>query len=102
MSDDRVATKVTVAETGEISFQEYFVARGHAVPVTAVRFEGAEAAQPAPSVADALRTAERVVICPSNPIVSIGPILAVPGIEEAVADRRANVVAVSPIVAGAA
>ena len=107
MSDDRVETKLTVAGAGpgmseEIGFQDYFVRRRHAVPVEAVRFEGAESAGPAPGVLEALATAERVVICPSNPLVSIGPVLAVPGIEEAVAARRRDVVAVSPIVAGAA
>ena len=72
------------------------------MPVAGVRFAGAEAAAPAPGVLDALAAADRVVICPSNPIVSIGPILAVPGVREAVAARRDDVVAVSPIVAGAA
>jgi LPPG:FO 2-phospho-L-lactate transferase len=67
-----------------------------------VRFEGAESARPAPGVLEAIETATTVVVCPSNPIVSIGPILAVPGIEEAIARRRADAVAVSPIVAGAA
>lgn len=101
MTDDRVETRVTVAG-GEIGFQEYFVGRGHAVPVTAVRFAGAEAARPAPGVLEALAEAERIVICPSNPIVSIGPVLAVPGVREAVVRRREDTVAVSPIVAGAA
>lgn len=102
MSDDRVETRVTVEGDGEIGFQEYFVARRHSVPVTAVRFDGASTARPAPGVLEALAQAERVVVCPSNPIVSIGPVLAVPGIEQAVASRRDDVVAVSPIVAGAA
>ena len=102
MSDDRVETRVTVEGEGEIGFQEYFVARRHAVPVTAVRFEGAATARPAPGVLEALAQADRVIVCPSNPIVSIGPLLAVPGIEQAVAARRDDVVAVSPIVAGAA
>jgi len=102
MSDQRVETRVTVAGAGEIGFQEYFVARRHDVPVTAVRFDGSTSARPAPGVLEALAGAERVVICPSNPIVSIGPVLAVPGIEEAVASRRDATVAVSPIVAGAA
>jgi LPPG:FO 2-phospho-L-lactate transferase len=102
MSDDRVETRVTVAGEGEIGFQEYFVQRRHSVPITGVRFVGAEAAKPAPGVLDALAEASRVVFCPSNPIVSIGPILAVPGIREAVAARRDDTVAVSPIVAGAA
>jgi LPPG:FO 2-phospho-L-lactate transferase len=100
-SDDSVQTRVTIAE-GEIGFQEYFVQRQHDVAVTAVRFEGAEAASPAPGVLDAIATSERVVIAPSNPIVSIAPVLAVPGVRAAVEARRASVVAVSPIIAGAA
>lgn len=110
MSDDRVETRVTVAETEsaesassvEIGFQEWFVGRRHAVTVESVRFRGAEAARPAPGVLAAIADADQVLICPSNPIVSIAPILAVPGVGEAVADRRNDVVAVSPIVAGAA
>ena len=75
---------------------------GHDVPVRAVRFAGVESARPGPGVLDALATADRVVICPSNPIVSIGPVLAVPGVADALAARRDDVVAVSPIIAGAA
>ncbi len=67
-----------------------------------MRFDGADAAQPAPGVLAAIADAERVVIAPSNPIVSIEPVLAVPGVRDAVRDRRDDVVAVSPIVAGAA
>src|SRR5205823_834793 len=102
MSDQRVETRVTIAGGGEISFQDYFVAHHHDIAVTAVRFEGARSARPAPGVLEALVSADRVLICPSNPIVSIGPVLAVPGVEEAVAARRETTVAVSPIVAGAA
>jgi LPPG:FO 2-phospho-L-lactate transferase len=101
-TDDRLRTRVTVAGEGEIDFQEYFVHRQHAVPVTGVRFDGAEAAAPAPGVLDAIDAATVVVIAPSNPVVSIGPVLAVPGVEAAVRGRRDAVVAVSPIVAGAA
>jgi LPPG:FO 2-phospho-L-lactate transferase len=102
MSDDRVETRVTVAGEGEIGFQEYFVARRHSVPVEAVRFAGVESAAPAPGVLEALASAARIVVCPSNPIVSIGPVLAVPGVHDALVARRNDVVAVSPIVAGAA
>jgi LPPG:FO 2-phospho-L-lactate transferase len=102
MTDDPVATKLTVPGEGELAFQEYFVAKRHSVPVAGVRIDGAEAARPAPGVLEALHAAEVVVIAPSNPIVSIGPLLAVPGIEAAVVARRPAVVAVSPIVAGAA
>jgi LPPG:FO 2-phospho-L-lactate transferase len=101
MSDDPVETRVTVAGR-EIGFQEYFVGHRHQVPVEAVAFRGADTAQPGPGVVAAIAAADRVVICPSNPLVSIGPILAVPGIAGAVAARRADTVAVSPIVGGRA
>ncbi|MGH9129252.1 MAG: 2-phospho-L-lactate transferase [Acidimicrobiales bacterium] len=107
MSDDPVRTRLTLAagEGGgeeEVAFQDYFVRLRHSVPVSGLRFEGASASSPAPGVLDAIASTERLVICPSNPIVSIGPILAVPGIREALQARRADTVAVSPIVAGAA
>lgn len=102
VSDDPVRTVVTVEGEGEMGFQEYFVQRQHNVAVEAVRFGGVESARPAPGVLDSIRDAERVVIAPSNPIVSIAPLLAVPGVQDAVAARRPDVVAVSPIVAGAA
>ena len=102
VTDDRLDTRMDVEDEGEIGFQEYFVRRRHSVAVRGVRFAGAEAATPAPGVLDALATAGVVVICPSNPIVSIGPLLAVPGVRDAVVSRRERVVAVSPIVAGAA
>ena len=101
-TDDRLQTRVRIDDGTEIGFQEYFVQRHHAVPVTALRFDGAEAARPAPGVLAALATATRVVIAPSNPLVSIAPVLAVPGVREAVVARRADTVAVSPIIAGAA
>jgi LPPG:FO 2-phospho-L-lactate transferase len=101
-SDDRVETRVEVDGEGEIGFQEYFVERHHDVTVAALRFEGAERARPAPGVLEALADAARVVIAPSNPLVSIAPVLAVPGVREAVMARRDDVVAVSPIVAGRA
>lgn len=105
MTDDVVATRITLAaEAGgdEIGFQEYFVGRRHDVPVGSVRFDGVESAQPGPGVIEAIGTAERIVIAPSNPIVSIGPILGVAGVANAVRSRRDDVVAVSPIIAGAA
>jgi len=101
MSDERVRTMVTVEE-GEIGFQDYFVGRRHGVSIRGVRFAGVEAARAASGVIDAIAAAEVVVICPSNPIVSIAPIRAVPGVEEALVAARDRVVAVSPIVAGAA
>ena len=93
---------MVVAGEGEIGFQEYFVGRQHNVAVEGIRLEGIDRALPAPGVLDAITNASTIVIAPSNPIVSIGPILAVDGVRQAVSDRRANVVAVSPIVAGAA
>ena len=104
-TDERLRTMVTVDGDGapeEIGFQEYFVGRQHAVAAHAVRFDGAEGCRPAPGVLEAIASAVRVVIAPSNPIVSIEPVLAVPGIRDAVVDARDRVVAVSPIVAGAA
>jgi LPPG:FO 2-phospho-L-lactate transferase len=106
MSDQRVETRVTVAEpTGEeveIGFQDFFVGRHHDIAVKGLRLEGIERSLPAPGVLDAIATATRIIICPSNPLVSIGPILAVPGITSALQARRADVVAVSPIIAGRA
>lgn len=103
MSDDPVATRLTLADDGaEVSFQDYFVRLRHGVAVRSVRFDGADSALPAPGVIDALDESEAVVVCPSNPVVSIGPILAVAGIADTLRRRRDRVVAVSPIVAGAA
>jgi LPPG:FO 2-phospho-L-lactate transferase len=100
MSDDSVRTMITVVDEGEIGFQDYFVRRHHDVAATAIRFAGAEAARPSPTALAALADAERVVIAPSNPLVSIAPVLAVPGLREAVEARREDCVAVSPIIAG--
>jgi LPPG:FO 2-phospho-L-lactate transferase len=102
MSDDPVATRIQLSEGPEIAFQDYFVRLRHQVPVSSVRFDGASDARPAPGVLDAIRTADALIICPSNPILSIGPLLAVPGIADAVTSRRDDTVAISPIVAGAA
>jgi len=102
VTDDRLETLMDTEDEGEIGFQDYFVRRRHSVAVRGVRVRGADTARPAPCVLDALRDAEMVVICPSNPIVSIGPVLEVRGVRQAVAARRESVVAVSPIVAGAA
>jgi LPPG:FO 2-phospho-L-lactate transferase len=99
--DERVRTMVATP-AGELDFQSWFVRRGHADPVLGVRFEGAEAASPGPGVLEALAEADRVLIAPSNPFVSIDPILAVPGVRAAVAARRVDAVAVSPIVGGRA
>lgn len=102
MTDDRVETRVDVEGEGEIAFQDYFVRHRHSVAAKAVRYAGAADAHPAPGVLETLLSATRVVVCPSNPILSIAPIMNVPGVEDAVAARRDDVVAVSPIVAGAA
>jgi LPPG:FO 2-phospho-L-lactate transferase len=105
MTDGRVETRVTIEQPAglvEIGFQEYFVGLRHNVAVKGVRFAGISSVVPAPGVLDALEQADLVVICPSNPIVSIGPVLAVPGIADAVARRRETTVAVSPIIAGKA
>ena len=101
-SDQRIETRVTLASGDEVGFQEYFVRLGHDVPISKVRFAGVEAARPAPGVLEAIADADVVVIAPSNPVVSIGPVLAVGGVAEALAARRERTVAVSPIVAGAA
>jgi LPPG:FO 2-phospho-L-lactate transferase len=105
MSDDRVRTRITVRRddrrTEELAMQEWFVGERAESPVVAVHFEGAAEARPAPGVLEALRTADAIVICPSNPVISIGPILAVPGVRDALIARRERVIAISPIVGGA-
>jgi LPPG:FO 2-phospho-L-lactate transferase len=102
VSDDPVATRLASEDAGELAFQEYFVRHQHGVAVREVSFAGAKVARPAPGVLDAIAGADVVVIAPSNPIVSIGPLLAVPGVRDAVVDRRDRCVAVSPIVGGKA
>jgi LPPG:FO 2-phospho-L-lactate transferase len=101
MSDDPIATKVRTA-AGLLDFQDYFVARHQQDDVLGIEFMGSETAAPAEAVLDAIADAELVVLCPSNPIVSIGPILAVAGYREALRATPAPVVAVSPIVGGKA
>ncbi|HKU19916.1 MAG TPA: 2-phospho-L-lactate transferase [Terriglobales bacterium] len=101
MSDARVETRVTTPE-GELSFQEYFVRERYRPEVLGVRFAGAEQASPAPGVLEAIKSADAVVLAPSNPVTSIGPILAVPGIRDALRATAAPVAAISPIVGGAA
>lgn len=98
-SDDNVPTWVYTDE-GELPFQEYFVQRQCHPRVSGFRFAGVEAARPAPGVLDAIRKADLVIMCPSNPWVSIAPILAIPGIREVISTRP--VIAVSPIIAGEA
>jgi len=104
MTDDRVATWITTIGDGgepvELAMQEWFVKHRAEPPVVAVRFAGAERARPAPGVLDALEHAATILVCPSNPVISIGPILAVPGIRDVLVRRRDRVVGVSPIVGG--
>jgi LPPG:FO 2-phospho-L-lactate transferase len=99
MSDDPVATYIETP-SGRLHFQEYLIQRQMRDPVLGIYFEGAEKAVPAPGVLDALARADIILIGPSNPLVSIGPILAVPGIASAIRNSRAKVVAISPIVGG--
>lgn len=101
MSNSRVETRVTTP-IGELSFEEYFVQRWYQDPVESVRYAGSSDAEPAPGVIEAIRSAEFVLLAPSNPVSSIAPILAVPGVREALRETRARTVAVSPIVGGAA
>jgi len=101
MSNSRVETRIGTP-VGELSFEEYFVERWFQDPVESVRFAGAGDAEPAPGVLDAILSADTVILAPSNPITSIGPILAVPGVREALQRTKARIAAVSPIVDGAA
>ncbi|MBI4527718.1 MAG: 2-phospho-L-lactate transferase [Deltaproteobacteria bacterium] len=100
MSDDRVETRV-ITPRGEISFQDFFVKTRCADEVEAVLFAGVENSRPAPGVIEAIREANGVILCPSNPVTSIGPILAVPGVRTALRESRAPVIGVSPIIGGA-
>jgi LPPG:FO 2-phospho-L-lactate transferase len=101
MCNSRVETRVDTP-AGELGFQQYFVERSYRDRVRSVRFAGAAEARPAPGVIDAIVSATAVLIAPSNPITSIGPILAVPGIREALRETRATIAAVSPIIGNAA
>jgi LPPG:FO 2-phospho-L-lactate transferase len=103
MSDDPVTTRVSVVAQGEeldLHFQDYWVRRRAQDEVKSVRYQGAASARPAPGVLEALRDANVILVCPSNPVASIAPILAVPGIREALESRRDVVAGVSPIVGG--
>src|SRR5216684_1657145 len=101
MSNSRVETRIDTP-AGELSFEEYFVQRWYQDPVNSVRLAGASEAEPAPGVIDAIACAQVVLVAPSNPVTSIGPILAVPGICDALSSTSAQVVAVSPIIGNAA
>ena len=106
VTDDRLRTMLTIdgddGRPAEIGFQEYFVQRQHSVPVRAIRFDGADEARPGPGVLEAIDQAQCVVIAPSNPLISIDPVLAVSDVRDAVTAARERTVAVSPIVAGEA
>jgi len=99
MSDQPVPTMIDT-DQGRINFQEYLVQRRAEPVVRRISFEGVERARPAPGVLESLERAAGIVICPSNPLISIGPILAVPGVREALRKRRKDVVAICPIVGG--
>ena len=101
MSDDRVRTELRIDE-GWLAFQDYFVRRRHEDAVHEIRFTGIVSARPTREVLAAIADADRILFAPSNPFVSIGTILAVPGIVEALAAARAPIVAVSPLIGGAA
>jgi LPPG:FO 2-phospho-L-lactate transferase len=101
MSDDRVRTRICTP-TGELEFQTYFVKRRARDKVLDLRFEGASEATPAPGVLETIACAEAIILCPSNPFISIGPILAIRGIREALRSKRERVAAISPIVGGRA
>jgi LPPG:FO 2-phospho-L-lactate transferase len=100
MTDDRFETRVLIEE-GLVHFEEYFVKRGGKDEVLGVEFLGGDRAKPAAGVLDAIMEAEKVIVCPSNPIVSIGTILAVDGVRDALRRTDAKKVAVSPIISGA-
>ncbi|MYA01870.1 MAG: 2-phospho-L-lactate transferase [Chloroflexi bacterium] len=101
VTDDRLRT-VVGTDQGELAFQDYFVRRRASDPVHALRFDGAETARPAPIVKHALAEADVIVVAPSNPFLSIDPLLSVRGVREQVTSNRAKVVAVSPIIGGQA
>ena len=99
MCDQPVPTMIDTTE-GELHFQEYLVKRRAQPVVRRIRFDGVDKARPARGALEAIRDADRILICPSNPLISIGPILAVPGVREALRARKENVIAVCPIVGG--
>nr|WP_216647972.1 2-phospho-L-lactate transferase [Isoptericola chiayiensis] len=101
VTDDPVRTRITTP-SGELEFQEYFVRRQHADAVLDLAFDGIEDARPAPGVLDAVTGADLLVVAPSNPFLSVEPVLGVPGVREAVRSTAARRVAVSPIVGGRA
>lgn len=101
-TDDSLRTRLQLLNGTEVEFQEYFVHRRHADPVAEISFDGASAATPAPGVLEAIDGAEVIIVAPSNPLLSIDPILVVPGIRDALRARRPSVIGISPIVGGKA
>jgi len=101
MTDEYTPTRVTT-DDGEMHFQEYFVRRRCEPRVRSLRFDGIDSARPAPGVLDAITGADGVVVCPSNPFISIGPILGVPGVRDALVQTRSKIVAITPIIGGKA
>jgi LPPG:FO 2-phospho-L-lactate transferase len=97
MSDDEVETRIETAE-GEISFQEYFVKQRWQPEVKKIFYAGVERSRPAPGVLEAIHDAARIVICPSNPVTSIGPILAIPGVRNALIETKTPVIGISPMI----
>jgi len=100
MTDTHTPT-IIVSDEGELHFQEYLVKYRTQPSVRSIRFDRIESTRPAPGVAEAILDAEAIVVCPSNPLISIGPILAVPGVVDLLKETKAPVVAISPIVGGA-
>ncbi|MGH9937230.1 MAG: 2-phospho-L-lactate transferase CofD family protein, partial [Blastocatellia bacterium] len=100
MTDTHTPTTI-ITDEGEMHFQEYLVKRRAQPKVTGIRFENIESAKPAPGVAEAILQSDAVIICPSNPLISIGPILAVPGLRDLLKQTEATVAAISPVVGGA-
>jgi LPPG:FO 2-phospho-L-lactate transferase len=101
MSDDRIRT-ITLTDVGELPFQEYFVKYSCEPKILGVRFAGLERARPSEGFAKALRESDAIVLCPSNPVVSIGPVLAIPGVHECFESFAGPRLGVSPIVGGQA
>ena len=106
MTDDRVTSRIVVEEAGtgrglDLHFQEYLVKRGAQDPVREVRYEGIEDAKPAPGVLTSIQEAEAIIVCPSNPVVSIGPIVGLPGVRAALRNFSGKVIGISPIIRGA-
>ena len=101
MSNDRIRSSITTP-AGELEFQTYFVRRRARDRVLGVRFAGVEHATPAPGILEAIRKAAAVILCPSNPFISINPILSVPGVRDMLRQNRSRVIAISPIVGGRA